>query len=183
MHNWSESTVDVETGIVYIPTGTARYDFYGGNRHGDNLFGNSLLALDARSGKRLWHFQTIHHDLWDYDLPTAPKLLTVVHDGMSIPAIAQPSKQGFVYVFNRVTGAAALADRGTARAAIRHAGRDELADAAVPDGAAAVRAPVVHRGRHQSAHLGRRPGQGARDPARPHATKACTRRRACRARS
>jgi glucose dehydrogenase len=105
VHNWSESTVDVETGIIYVPTGTARYDFYGGNRHGENLFGNSLLALDARSGKRLWHFQTIHHDLWDYDLPTAPKLLTVVHDGVSIPAVAQPSKQGFVYVFNRVTGA------------------------------------------------------------------------------
>jgi glucose dehydrogenase len=105
VHNWSESTVDSELGIVYIPTGTARYDFYGGNRHGENLFGNSLLALDARSGKRLWHFQTIHHDLWDYDLPTAPKLLTVVHDGLTIPAIAQPSKQGFVYVFNRITGA------------------------------------------------------------------------------
>jgi quinoprotein glucose dehydrogenase len=105
VHNWSESTVDSELGIVYIPTGTARYDFYGGNRHGENLFGNTLLALDARSGKRLWHFQTIHHDLWDYDLPTAPKLLTVVHDGISIPAVAQPSKQGFVYVFNRITGA------------------------------------------------------------------------------
>ena len=105
VHNWSESTVDSELGIVYIPTGTARYDFYGGNRHGENLFGNSLLALDARSGKRLWHFQTIHHDLWDYDLPTAPKLLTVVHDGRTIPAVAQPSKQGFVYVFNRITGA------------------------------------------------------------------------------
>jgi glucose dehydrogenase len=104
VHNWSESTVDSELGIVYVPTGTARYDFYGGNRHGENLFGNSLLALDARSGKRLWHFQTIHHDLWDYDLPTAPKLLTVVHNGVSIPAIAQPSKQGFVYVFNRITG-------------------------------------------------------------------------------
>jgi glucose dehydrogenase len=105
VHNWSESTIDSELGIVYVPTGTARYDFYGGNRHGENLFGNSLLALDARSGKRLWHFQTIHHDLWDYDLPTAPKLLTVVHDGVSIPAVAQPSKQGFVYVFNRITGA------------------------------------------------------------------------------
>jgi quinoprotein glucose dehydrogenase len=105
VHNWSESTVDAELGVIYIPTGTARYDFYGGNRHGENLFGNSLLALDARSGKRLWHFQTIHHDLWDYDLPTAPKLLTVNHDGVPVPAVAQPSKQGFVYVFNRVTGA------------------------------------------------------------------------------
>jgi glucose dehydrogenase len=105
VHNWSESTVDVETGTIYIPTGTARYDFYGANREGANLYGNSLLALDARSGKLLWHFQTIHHDLWDYDLPTAPKLLTVQHDGLSVPIVAQPSKQGFVYVFNRVTGA------------------------------------------------------------------------------
>jgi glucose dehydrogenase len=105
VHNWSESTVDSELGIIYIPTGTARYDFYGANREGANLFGNSLLALDARSGKLLWHFQTIHHDLWDYDLPTAPKLLTVRLDGVTIPAVAQPSKQGFVYVFNRITGA------------------------------------------------------------------------------
>jgi len=104
VHNWSESTVDADLGIIYIPTGTARYDFYGGNRHGNNLFGNSLLALDARSGKLLWHFQTIHHDLWDYDLPTAPKLLTVTHDGQQVPIVAQPSKQGFVYVLNRITG-------------------------------------------------------------------------------
>jgi quinoprotein glucose dehydrogenase len=105
VHNWSESTVDVETGTIYIPTGTARYDFYGANREGSNLFGNSLLALDARTGKLLWFFQAIHHDLWDYDFPTAPKLLTVEHDGAQVPIVAQPSKQGFVYVFNRITGA------------------------------------------------------------------------------
>jgi quinate dehydrogenase (quinone) len=105
VHNWSESTVDVETGTIYIPTGTARYDFYGANRIGNNLYGNSLLALDAKSGKLLWYFQAIHHDLWDYDFPTAPKLLTVQHDGATVPIVAQPSKQGFVYVFNRITGA------------------------------------------------------------------------------
>jgi quinoprotein glucose dehydrogenase len=105
VHNWSESTIDLETGTIYIPTGTARYDFYGANREGANLYGNSLLALDARSGKLLWHFQAIHHDLWDYDFPTAPKLLTVQHDGATVPIVAQPSKQGFVYVFNRITGA------------------------------------------------------------------------------
>lgn len=104
VHNWSESTVDADLGIVYVPTGTARYDFYGGNRAGDNLFGNSLVALDARTGERLWHFQTLHHDLWDYDLPSAPKLLTVRHGGLTIPAVAQPSKQGYLYVFNRITG-------------------------------------------------------------------------------
>ncbi len=104
VHNWSESTVDVERGILYVPTGTARYDFYGANRPGDNLFGNTLLALDARTGERLWHFQTIHHDLWDYDLPVAPKLLTVRHGGREIAAVAQASKQGYLYVFDRVTG-------------------------------------------------------------------------------
>jgi quinoprotein glucose dehydrogenase len=104
VHNWSESTVDTELGIVFIPTGTSRFDFYGGNRHGDNLFGNSLLALDARSGERIWHFQTIHHDLWDLDIPQAPKLLTVNHDGEEIKAVAQATKQGLLFVFNRETG-------------------------------------------------------------------------------
>ncbi|HTS30406.1 MAG TPA: pyrroloquinoline quinone-dependent dehydrogenase [Bryobacteraceae bacterium] len=104
VHNWSEMTVDPKRGVAYIPLGTARYDFYGGNRKGDNLFGNSLLALDARTGKRIWHFQLIHHDLWDYDTPTAPKLITVRHNGTSLDAVAQPTKQGFLFVFNRVTG-------------------------------------------------------------------------------
>lgn len=104
VHNWNEMTIDEKRGIAYIPLGTARYDFYGGNRHGDDLFGNSLLALDARTGKRLWHFQMVHHDLWDYDTPTAPKLITVRHDGKMVDAVAQPTKQGFLFVFDRVTG-------------------------------------------------------------------------------
>jgi glucose dehydrogenase len=104
VHNWNEMSVDEKHGIAFIPFGTARYDFYGANRHGQNLFGNSLVALDARTGKRLWHFQTVHHDLWDYDLPTAPRLLTVKHDGKTVEAVAQPTKQGFLFVFNRLTG-------------------------------------------------------------------------------
>jgi quinoprotein glucose dehydrogenase len=104
VHNWSEMTVDVKHGIAFIPLGTPRYDFYGANRKGDNLFGNSLLALDARTGKRLWHFQIVHHDLWDYDLPVAPKLLTVKHDGKTVDAVAQGTKFGFLFVFNRLTG-------------------------------------------------------------------------------
>lgn len=104
IHNWSESTIDSELGIVFIPTGTARYDFYGGNREGDNLFSNSILALDANTGKRIWHFQTVHHDLWDFDLPAAPKLLTITKDGEKIPVVVQPSKQGFLFVFDRRTG-------------------------------------------------------------------------------
>src|SRR5580698_467486 len=104
VHNWNEMTVDEKRGIAYIPLGTARYDFYGANRKGNDLFANSLLALDARTGKRLWHFQMVHHDLWDYDLPAAPKLLTVKHNGKNVDAIAQPTKFGFLYVFDRVTG-------------------------------------------------------------------------------
>lgn len=104
VHNWNEMTVDEKRGIAYIPLGTARYDFYGANRKGNDLFANSLLALDARTGKRLWHFQTVHHDMWDYDLPVAPKLITVKHDGKNVDAVAQATKFGFLYVFNRVTG-------------------------------------------------------------------------------
>ena len=97
-------TVDAENGIVFVPFGTARYDFYGGNRKGNNLFANSLVALDAKTGKRLWHFQTIHHDLWDYDLPNSPKLLTVRHDGRNVDVVAQATKHGFLFVFDRMTG-------------------------------------------------------------------------------
>jgi len=104
VHNWSEATIDQQTGVVYIPTGTARYDFYGGNRPGNNLFANSLLALDARTGKRIWHYQTIHHDLWDWDLPQAPKLLTITKDGKQIPIVVQAAKHGFLFVFDRRTG-------------------------------------------------------------------------------
>jgi quinoprotein glucose dehydrogenase len=104
VHNWSESTIDPELGIAFIPTGTARYDFYGGNRPGDNLFANSLVALDARTGERLWHFQTIHHDLWDFDLPNAPKLMTITKDGKKIPIVVLASKTGFIYAFDRRTG-------------------------------------------------------------------------------
>ena len=91
-------------GILYAPTASAKYNFYGVNRMGANLFGDCLLALDARTGKRLWHFQMVHHDIWDYDEATAPKLLTVRHDGKTVDAVAQVSKQGFVWVFDRVTG-------------------------------------------------------------------------------
>jgi quinoprotein glucose dehydrogenase len=104
VHSWSEMTVDAKHGIAFIPLGSPRYDFYGANRKGDNLFGVSLLALDARTGKRLWHFQIVHHDLWDYDLPVAPKLITVKHHGKMVDAVAQGTKFGFLFVFNRVNG-------------------------------------------------------------------------------
>jgi quinoprotein glucose dehydrogenase len=101
---WSELSVDAKRGIVYIPTASPKYNFYGANRQGANLFGDSLLALDARTGKRIWHFQMVHHDIWDYDNATAPKLLTVQHNGKSVDVVAQVGKEGFVWVFNRETG-------------------------------------------------------------------------------
>ncbi|MPZ19878.1 MAG: PQQ-binding-like beta-propeller repeat protein [Luteitalea sp.] len=102
---WGELSVDVQRGIVYIPTGSAKYNFYGANRKGANLFADCLLALDARTGRRIWHFQMVHHDIWDYDNATAPKLLTVRHEGKLVDIVAHAGKTGFLYVFDRVTGA------------------------------------------------------------------------------
>jgi quinoprotein glucose dehydrogenase len=104
VHNWSEFTIDEANGIAFINFGSPRFDFYGGDRKGDNLFGNSLVALDARTGKRLWHQQLIHHDLWDYDLPQAPKLLTIRQNNKPIDIVAQATKHGFLFVFERKSG-------------------------------------------------------------------------------
>ena len=101
---WGEISIDEKRGIAYFPVGSPTYDFYGADRVGQNLFGDCLLALDARTGKRLWHFQLVHHDLWDYDPTAAPKLLTVRHNGKPVDIVAQPTKFGFVYVFDRATG-------------------------------------------------------------------------------
>jgi quinoprotein glucose dehydrogenase len=101
---WSGVTIDVARGIVFAATGSASFDFYGGNRHGDNLFANTLLALDARTGKRLWHFQMVKHDLWDWDAPAAPTLVTVRRNGRPVDAVAQITKTGYVYLFERTTG-------------------------------------------------------------------------------
>lgn len=101
---WTELALDAKRGILYAPTASAKYNFYGVDRRGANLFSDCLLALDARTGKRLWHYQTVHHDIWDYDHATAPKLLTVRHGGKTIDAVAQVTKQGYVFVFNRLTG-------------------------------------------------------------------------------
>lgn len=101
---WCGQALDEQRGIVYIATKTAEPDFYGGARHGDNLFSNCLVALDAKTGKRLWHFQTVHHDLLDRDLPCAPVLMTVKHEGKPLDVVIQGTKQGFLFVFDRVTG-------------------------------------------------------------------------------
>jgi len=103
-NSWAGMSVDVDRGIVYIPTGSATPDFYGGERIGRNLFANTLLALDAKTGKRIWHFQTVYHDLWDRDLPAAPNLLRVTRNGVTTDAVAQITKSGFVFVFDRATG-------------------------------------------------------------------------------
>ncbi len=103
-NNWAGMTVDTEHGIVYAPTGSAVMDFYGGDRVGDDLYANCLLALDADTGKQLWHFQGVHHDIWDRDFPAAPALFSVERDGQQIEALAQTTKQGWLYLFNRVTG-------------------------------------------------------------------------------
>lgn len=103
-NNWAGMVVDYQRGIVFVPTGSATYDFWGGYRHGDNLFANSLLALDAKTGKRIWHFQGVHHDIWDRDFPSPPTLIRIQKEGKWIDAVAQPSKQGYTYVFDRETG-------------------------------------------------------------------------------
>jgi quinoprotein glucose dehydrogenase len=103
-NNWAGMTLDAQRGIVYVPTGSAVFDFYGADRIGDDLFADTLLALDANTGQRLWHFQEVHHDIWDRDLPAPPALLTVTRDGRRVDAIAQTTKQGVVYLFDRVTG-------------------------------------------------------------------------------
>lgn len=101
---WSGLTVDAERGLVFCPTGSAAFDFWGGNRHGDNLYANCLLALDAATGRRVWHYQFVRHDLWDRDLPAPPNLVTLRRDGREIPAVAQVTKSGHVFVFHRETG-------------------------------------------------------------------------------
>ncbi len=104
VNSWGLSTLDEERGLLFVPIGTPNPDFYGGDRAGLNLYGSSLVALDAATGKMKWFFQTTHHDNWDYDLTAAPVLVTVKRDGKSIPAVAQSTKQGYLFILDRVTG-------------------------------------------------------------------------------
>jgi quinoprotein glucose dehydrogenase len=104
VNNWAGMSLDEKRGMVFLALGSPSYDFYGTDRKGENLYGNCVLALDAASGKHVWHFQTVHHDLWDYDLPAPPNLVTLKRDNKNIDAVAQITKQGFVFVFDRETG-------------------------------------------------------------------------------
>jgi quinoprotein glucose dehydrogenase len=101
---WAGFALDEARGLVFCPTGSAAFDFWGGNRMGQNLYANCLIALDAATGKRVWHYQMVHHDLWDRDLPAPPNLVTVRHGGRTLPAVAQVTKSGHVFVFHRETG-------------------------------------------------------------------------------
>lgn len=101
---WAGMSLDEKRGLVFVPTGSASYDFYGGDRHGDNLFANCVLALNAATGERVWHYQTVHHDVWDRDLPCPPVLVTVNHNGKAIDAVAQPTKSGYIFLLDRTTG-------------------------------------------------------------------------------
>lgn len=103
-NSWAGMSLDEERGIVYVPTGSAAFDFWGGNRKGENLFANCILALNASTGKRIWHYQTVHHDIWDRDLPAPPNLVTVNHNGKEIDGVAQITKSGFVFLLERETG-------------------------------------------------------------------------------
>jgi quinoprotein glucose dehydrogenase len=103
-NSWPGFSMDEEKGILFVPTGSASFDFYGGNRTGDNLYANCVLALNAATGERIWHFQTVHHDVWDRDIPTAPAIVTIKKDGRTVEAIAQITKSGFVFLLDRATG-------------------------------------------------------------------------------
>lgn len=103
-NSWAGMSLDTQRGIVFVPTGSPAFDFYGGNRKGENLFGNCLIALNAQTGERIWHYQLVHHDLWDYDLPAPPTLITLRQNGKTVDAVAQVTKMGMVFVFERETG-------------------------------------------------------------------------------
>jgi quinoprotein glucose dehydrogenase len=129
-NNWSGMSLDEKRGIVYIPTGSIGGDFYGGNRKGQNLYANSLIALDAATGKYIWHYQFVHHDLWDRDLPANPNLVTIKHDGKDVDAVAQITKNGYIFMFDRTNGEPIFPINETARAYQRPARRKTMAHTA-----------------------------------------------------
>ena len=151
---WALMSADDELGYVYLPTTSMTNDMYGGHRLGDNLYSTSIVCVEAATGKRVWHYQTVHHDLFDYDNPAAPILADITVDGRKIKAVVQITKQSFAYVLDRVTGAAGLADRGAPRAGLDGARREGVADAALSDEAAGLRSPGHHRKRPDRLHAG-----------------------------
>ncbi len=149
---WSLMSADPELGTLYLPLSSAANEWYGGQRPGANLYSDSLVCLDAKTGELKWHYQMVHHDLWDYDNPTAPMLADITVNGRRIKAVVQVTKQAFAFVFDRVTGQAGVADRRAAGAEVHRAGRMDRAHAALPDQAGAVRSPGPHRRRPHRLH-------------------------------
>ena len=169
-NNWAGMTLDESRGILYAPTGSAVMDFYGGDRIGDDLYANSLLAIDANTGKLVWHFQGVHHDIWDRDFPSPPALFTVKRGGKTIPAIAQTSKQGYLYLFDRLNGKPLypISERPYPPSTVP--GEDGLEDPAAAGLAPAFCPPAPHR-RHARPHARRRPTPG---PSKPSMNSAAT---------
>ena len=143
-NNWAGMAVDPQRGIVYVPTGSAASDFYGADRVGDDLFANCLLALDAETGKRIWHFQGVKHDLWDRDFPSPPVLVTVDRDGKPVDAVAETSKQGYVYLFDRTNGKPLFPIESHPFPPSDVEGEGAAANPVASHAARAVRAPTLH---------------------------------------
>ena len=166
-----------ERGLVYIPTNSATIDYYGGFRPGDNLFGASLIALDVKTGKRVWHYQLVKHDIWNYDTPTAPILLDVNVNGRRVPGVFQATKQAFVYSFNRQTGEPIWPIEMKPVPPSKVPGREALADAAASDQAGAVRVPGTDRGSPDRLHAGDQEAGARRGDAEPKRWRRSSRRR------
>ena len=143
---WSFFTIDTERGIVYAPIGAPTSDYYGGDRKGANLYGNSVVALDAATGKLKWHQQLVHHDLWDYDVPAAPTLVDVKRNGRTIPAVAVMTKMALVFIFDRVTGEPIFGVEERPVPQSTRPRRSDVADAAVSAEARAAGAEHVRSG-------------------------------------
>ncbi len=145
-NNWTGMALDEARGVVYIPTGSAAADFYGGDRKGDNLFANSLLALDAKTGERVWHYQVVRHDILDRDLPSPPNLVTIRRNGKMVEAVAQLTKHGLVFLFDRATGEPLFPIEDRAFPSSEVPGEIAIRDPAGAGPAEAVRAASAHRG-------------------------------------
>ena len=159
---WTTFSADPDLGYVYLPTEDPTGDYYGGHRLGDNLFGQSIVCLDARTGKRVWHYQIVHHDIWDYDLPAAPVLADIRVDGREIAAVAVPHQAGIRLRFRSQDRRAGVAHRGAAGARLGRAGGKDLPDAAVSHEARSLREAGRLRGRPHRLHP-RAEERGARD--------------------
>ena len=151
---WTQITVDEQLGLVYLPVESPTGDYYGGHRPGNNLYGESLVCVDLKTGQRKWHFQLVHHPLWDMDISSAPILADINVNGRAIKAVAQPTKQGFLYVFDRVTGKPVWPIEEQAGGEGQRAGRVVFAHAAVSDQAAGLRPQRRVRRRPDRLHAG-----------------------------